>query len=185
MVGASYDDDLGSKSGSAYVFQRAQASAVTDAARETPESGSDRPARPATALGSPARTTAGPAPAVGTGLAPPWGTTTRFCIDFSELTWCDGFDLTISGGGLEGFWFDVDPSFFCDPFGVPVAGTFEEGRFVLHCDADPGPCPLDADYRWIFDWPLDGTAIMFRKQDGLWQSWIDELEYRVSAGPCE
>jgi hypothetical protein len=101
------------------------------------------------------------------------------CFDFDP--YCDGLELTLTGGAISGYWRNVD----CAGTDVPVTGVVRGGNGLVLCDYPTNPCPANHDWGFIIDGlPLDGTMVMYSNTGTGWTLWLDPLNYSYYSGPC-
>ncbi len=100
------------------------------------------------------------------------------CFDFNP--YCDGLELTLTGGLITGYWRNTD----CAGTDVPVVGRVRGGQGEVKCDAATDPCPSGMTWGFAIDGlPLDGTMVMYQYNGG-WNVWLDPLYYDDYPGPC-
>ena len=101
------------------------------------------------------------------------------CFDFNP--YCDGLELSLSGGAITGYWRNTD----CAGTDVPVSGVVRGGNGLVLCDYPGNPCPGSTDWGFVIDGlPLDGSMQMYRNDGGGWYIWLDPLLYDYYSGPC-
>lgn len=99
------------------------------------------------------------------------------CFDFDP--YCDGLELTLEGGRINGWWRNTD----CNGTDVEMHGRVVDGVGEVEC-MEGRPCVAGYNFGFVIDGlPLDGTMVMYR-EDGGWNVWLDPLNYDEIAGPC-
>jgi len=97
------------------------------------------------------------------------------CVAFTGF--CDGLEVTASGGQITGFWRNTD----CAGTDVPISGVAQGGIAKVACT---GACVGGARWGWLAETALDGTMDMYQNAGAGWTLWIDELAYTTSLGAC-
>jgi|GEM_PF-1875876 len=107
----------------------------------------------------------------------------QFCLDFDGF--CDGLELSASGGAITGDWVSYDCAGSRDAMGGSLSG----GTAQVLCGA--GGCDTcvvsGAGVNWGFLIDgLDGTMDMFQDLASCtsFSPWIDELAYTATPGAC-
>jgi len=122
-------------------------------------------------------------------LGSPAPAETQYCFQFTGISLiCDGLELTLSGRSVTGTWKRLIPFNGCASFDtlVSVSGRREGDHALVWCDAETNAdCPVGFTWGWIIDWPFDGSMTMLQRNGGHWDSWIENLPYIVTPGPCE
>jgi hypothetical protein len=102
----------------------------------------------------------------------------QICFDFNP--YCDGLELSVSGGTISGYWRNTD----CAGTDVPMGGKVKGGSGYAICDYPANPCPVSHDWAFVIDAPLDGTMDMYSNTGSGWTLWIGNLLYDWYTGPC-